>query len=1365
MGRTPSRTGALNRSTARWGGSAVLGFGREKTSVLGSSLTTVAAWGASVVVSSIAAWFVARRIGRGSRPRHGTSACTSPSCTLILASQPPHPVLHVDANVADFVGVAPEVLQDRPLAWLDDLPPRRADVIRQFLASEPLHVVCEHPFVADEMLEVRTIPVAVGEENAAQIVVTFSRYAPSAEKAGDDDRPRRDTGDDLAQLAFMSSFSGGVVIATDDGAVYVNDVLSDLTGYSREDLLQWDARRLLRSVHPADRAAVANVIRMARSGRLEGRQRYEFRITSASGEERWIVLHARVYSVGGVPHFGAVMHNIDKHKHTEAELRVVQERLLSYLESADDLAYFYGVDGRTTFLNDAVTRLTGFSREELEQDPGLWDSMLSCGERRAIAGVSDSEDGSGSHEVEYSLTCKDGSTCWFQSRMVPVDDDSGRLAGFSCVDRDITRLKTAEEEIKRHGEMYARTIEAISHPFCVIDVATRKVMTANDAAGVGDRVGVITCHELFHDRSTPCGDGDEPCPIAMVARTREPVTVEHLHRETGGRSSIQEVHVYPVLDEQNNAREAIYYAHDVTKEVKYERARSVLLNISRAASTCTSLRELLPAIREHLAIVIDTDNFFIALYDDATETYTVPFIADEYYTGESVPTENLRNGVTDYVRRTGESLLIGAEQFQELVDRGEVALVGEPSPIWMGVPLKTSRGVIGVVGIQDYEDPEAFGEQDLELMTLVSGNIALVIERQRSEDALRESRRNYENLYSRALVGLARLRVSDGAVLECNDRAARLFGYPSRRDFIASGRAAEFCASSDDWVSFAGQLSRSGELEDCEARLRRKDGSFFWARYSAQASPDLDIIDMAFTDVSEAKEAIEAQRRLAAAVQQAGEMIIITDGAGVIEYVNPSFQEISGFTSSQVTGLHISDPGWGSFDRESFEEIWEQVSSGLVWSGHYSGVKTDETEYDGEAMLSPVRDERGRIANYIMVIRDVTRQTNLENQLRQAIKMEAVGRLAGGIAHDFNNMLTGIVVNTEMLQMDLPEDSDLMPYLDEIARTAELATRLTRQLLTFSKRGSSKPEVLDIRRVLDNVGRLLRPIIGEDVDLEVDCGPGELRVKIDASYLEQVIMNLAVNARDAMPGGGSLLIETRLVELDEAYAREHAEVEAGWYVMVGVSDTGIGMDAITQARIFEPFFSTKGDAGTGLGLATVYGIVRQAGGHIHLYSEPGSGTTFRVYLPWMDSPVPEDRAPLAGCEGASDRNHETILVVEDEESIRHVLVDLLTRSGYRVYSAPTAEEAIGTASGLDGPIHLLLTDVVLPGMNGRELAESLTDERPDMRVLYTSGYNENVISRHGVLEPGIAFIQKPYNVRDLLRIVRGELDALPSPDS
>ncbi|MDR3701657.1 MAG: PAS domain S-box protein [Candidatus Sulfopaludibacter sp.] len=501
----------------------------------------------------------------------------------------------------------------------------------------------------------------------------------------------------------------------------------------------------------------------------------------------------------------------------------------------------------------------------------------------------------------------------------------------------------------------------------------------------------------------------------------------------------------------------------------------------------------------------------------------------------------------------------------------------------------------------------------------------------------------------------------------------------------------------------------------------------------------------------------KSEKMVLALLDSATQAIISTDRTGRIVLTNRRAHEMFGYSQDELLGEKIEillpDSKRASHrgDREDYFQRPRIRPMGI--GVDLAGRRKDGKEFPVEVSLSYLEMPEGVFA--IAFVSDISQRKQLEDQLMHAQKMEAVGRLAGGVAHDFNNMLTVISGYNRMILDELSPLDPLRGYAEEILKAADRAGALTNQLLAFSRRQIMKPRVINVNAVIEQTEKMLRRLIGEDIQLEFGLKQESGNIRADPGHVEQAIMNLAVNARDAMPLGGRLTLETANTQLDENYAKTHMGVVPGEFVMIAVSDTGIGMDAETKRRIFEPFFTTKEKGkGTGLGLATVYGIVKQAGGDIWVYSEPGRGTTFKLYFPRVTEAITD--APAAERESPQGRN-ETILVVEDEKAVRDLTVRMLQRLGYSVLIASGGAEAIEISGSHPQRIALLLTDVVMPNMSGRQLADVLTVTRPDMKVIYLSGYTENTVIHHGVLDAGIEFLPKPFSREVLAKKIRDVL--------
>lgn len=519
---------------------------------------------------------------------------------------------------------------------------------------------------------------------------------------------------------------------------------------------------------------------------------------------------------------------------------------------------------------------------------------------------------------------------------------------------------------------------------------------------------------------------------------------------------------------------------------------------------------------------------------------------------------------------------------------------------------------------------------------------------------------------------------------------------------------------------------------------------------------EIDFIDAVSLIVAESllmRKLSESEHLITKAVEESGEGVIIADRNGGIEYINPFIERITGYSEDELIGKNLVG---GIHPWELTDELLKSIAAGEVWSGTFRNKRKDGTDYYEHISAIPVKGERGEIKKFVYISKDITKERTLEDQLRQAQKMEVVGRLAGGVAHDFNNILTAIIGYANFLHEGLKEDDPLRPYAEQILSSSERAANITQGLLAFSRKQIINPLPVDLNDIIRRLEKLLLRFIGEDIELKTVLSDKPLTVMADTVQIEQVLMNLATNARDAMPDGGLLTIETEAVNIESEYVNRHLFAKAGRYACVSVTDTGAGMDENTRENIFEPFFTTKGvGRGVGLGLAIVYGIIKQHEGDINVYSELGKGTIFKIYLPLIRSKVEgkkqtEPSPPKGGT--------ETVLVAEDNAEVRDLIKAVLERAGYRVIEASDGQEAVHKFMENRDTVRMLLLDVTMPRKDGKEAYREIKGTNPLIRAVFMSGYTAEIIDKKGMLEIGVDFVSKPVRPAELLRKIREVLD-------
>jgi PAS domain S-box-containing protein len=1059
--------------------------------------------------------------------------------------------------------------------------------------------------------------------------------------------------------------------------------------------------------------------------------------------------------------------SMNNHK-LEKKLNESEKRYKRLVESVTDYIYRVEVeDGQpvSTIHGPACVAVTGYRAQEYEADPYLWYRMVHEEDRDAVTEQADKIlSGETVSPLEHRIIHKDGSIRWVRNAPVPQYDEQGRLIAYDGLIADITERKRAEEALRESEERY-RTLFEESRD-AIIVTQDNKIIAANQAAldlfdytleeMVGLDVQEIDVYpgERFRFQQEMEEKGFVR-DYEVKLRKKKGTEIDCLFTATVRRASDNSILGYQGI------------IHDITP------------------------RKALEEVWRRYEFIVNTSKDFMTLID-RNHTYVA---VNEAYCKVHKKTR---------AEMMGESVanVWGEERYQaQIKPYLDKCLSGEEAHYqgWFKV-ANLGRRCFDVAYYPYYGK-----DGTVTHAVVVSRDIT---ERKWAEEEVQ--RRNRELVLLNQVIAASVTTLEPGAILETACRElAQAFDMPRatatllNEDKMTAMIVAEYLATDQPTAlgktipvindpSFQYLLNHQTPLvvnnvqneprlgQISELMRERGTASLLLLPLIVEdrvvGSLGLDTVEPRSFSTAEVNLAWSVadqiggalarawldkeHRRLSTAIEQTVDSVIITDTEGAIVYVNPAFEQVSGYSRDEVIGQSPRILKSGKQDAAFYEKLWKTISAGEVWHGRFVNKKKDGTFYTLDATITPVRGEDGAVVNYVALQRDVTRELQLEEQLRQSQKMEAVGRLAGGVAHDFNNILTVINGHSELLLQRYLDPNDPMRWeVEQIQEAGERAAVLTHQLLAFSRRQSTQPQLLNLNEVITSLQKMVQRLIGEDIESVIKLEPMLRLTKADASQMEQVLMNLIINARDAMPQGGKLTIETANVDLDEAYAGQHLEIVPGPYVLLTVTDTGVGFDEETKTHIFEPFFTTKESGkGTGLGLSTVYGIIRQSNGFIWVYSELGQGATFKIYLPQVAKEAGEvvvsGSIPVTSLEGT-----ETVLLVEDEANVRLVARKFLQKKGYTVLEAGHPKKALQICEQYEGQIDLLITDVIMPDMNGRELAERLSRIFCSLKVLYISGYANEALNQHGLLGSGIAFLEKPFSSEALARKVREVLDA------
>ena len=1113
-----------------------------------------------------------------------------------------------------------------------------------------------------------------------------------------------------------------VVLGPDGRFRHVNAAAVEILGWPAEVLR---TRALLDLVHPDDRAAMGEAWARAAEDPAAV-ETIECRVADADETWRWLAWRLAAGDEPGSLYAAARDTTAQRQGEapgTAARLHESEQRHRSLFEHHPDAVFSLDLDGRFLGANPACVALTGYAAEELIGEPF---APLVVPEHQALAWshFRDAVAGEASG-VELTIHHRDGRRVDIDVMKIPIVVD-GRVVGVFGIARDLTAQRALEDQYRRSERRFRAVIEQASERISIVDpqgvflyanpAYLRSLgLTPESSAG-------RTPFANIHPEDVP------EVRARFAALFAEPGAVDRMEyriqRPNGGWRIVHTVGTNLVDDPAVGG--VVVHSVDVTEE----RAALAALRTSEARYRLT----------------FDQAGVGMALcgLDGRLERVNPALCAFLGYT------ESELVGMSYADVTHPDDLAIDAAQATQLA-AGEIGQYSMEKRYLR----KDGSAPWGLLTVSVLHDTTGAPLQ-------VIAQVQDIAERRRAEDAIRASETQFRRLVERAPDGIVVVQ-DDGTILFANPAAARIFHAADASALVGmSIRALVDPDSTATLLDGVERLHASGasEASVTEDRLRRLDGSTFDAEVAAiaLAYQSRPAVQVAIRDVSALRGAEAEVRRQALVFETMGDAVIVMDARAEIIDWNPGAERMYGYTKAEMLGrsprvFHHPDLG----DRMELA-IREALANGRRWTGEIRFLAKDGREGIADVVVVNQYDAAGRAVARIGINRDVTSRKALEGQLRQSQKMEAVGRLAGGVAHDFNNLLTVINGNLEFARHGLAADHVVQGDLAQVAQAAERAQALVRQLLAFGRQQVLQPRRLDVNETVATVADMLRRVIGEDVALETHLAP-VWPVHADPGQIEQVIMNLAVNARDAMPNGGTIRLRTAAVELDAAAAGARPGLAPGHYVSLVVEDTGTGIDAAALPRLFEPFFTTKAPGkGTGLGLATVHGIVEQSGGAIGVESTPGVVTRFTVLLPRRPEPAgASEPAPPAM---TLPTGHETVLLVEDEAPVRAVVRRLLTRLGYTVREAATGREALQMVAECDEPIDLVLTDVVMPGQNGRVLAEQLAEQRPGLRVLFMSGYTDDEIVRRGLLQPGAALLAKPFTIEALATTVRTLLDAI-----
>ena len=1080
----------------------------------------------------------------------------------------------------------------------------------------------------------------------------------------------------------------------------------------------------LSTLHPDDKAQVLASLDLTIKEHRRNFQ-HSYRVRRADGSYAYVMNRGRVlYGPDHTPirMVGAVT-DISQQTIARQQSEEIAKRFELLANITNDALYDWDVQTDATWYNDQFYSLLGYTERPPSPPPNIWSNALVTDDKqRVFAEMEDAfRDQRTQWSLEYRIKRLDGSVAWIAERANIVYHDDGRPARMVGGIVDITARKSAEEKLRESEELYRTVINTASEGMWLVD-RNYDITFVNES--MANMLGTTPAQLL--GRNVAEFVVPEHLPLLKEQRRLRSMGQPGRFdiRIRNGEGDIRWVFISatPIFNRRGEFEGALAMCTDITERKDAEAA------LSEATERLTSIVQNAPigiAIATPDGRIIDRNSAIHRMLGYSPEELAAkPF-------GFFTVREDLEREMPLF-----EELVAGKRAGYDIEKR----YIRKDGTIFWGRVIVSSL-------------KDADGKP-----SLLIGMVEDIDGRKRTEAELQYAKLRFERLKQSGVVGIVHYD-SDGRYFDPNDAFLWMTGYTEEE--IQQNRVGIHAITPPEYLheetrAFVA-LTVHGSTLPFEKEFVRKDGRRVPVMISlVQLTSNTGIA--LILDISDLKRARYEVEQLARIVESTSDAVISLSREGLIQTWNPGAERLYGFAASEAIGASILSVVPDDRAHE-LNGLFAKVLDGQDLN-YFESMRVSKSGQSIPVSLtiSPIRDRGGQVISLSEIARDLTQVKNaelLQEKLRQAQRLEGIGRLAGGIAHDFNNLLMVITSYAEILQFNFGPDDRLRGHTDHILRAANRAAGLTQQLLAFSRKQVISPEVMDLNIVVDETTKMLHRLIGEDIELSFTAGKDIAPIKADPGQIVQVLMNLCVNARDAMPDGGRLTIRTSNVEIDAEYAAAHP-LPPGSYVMLSVSDTGKGMADDVKARAFEPFFTTKPmGKGTGLGLATVYGIVNQSNGYIWFNSEPNSGTSFKIFFP----PVSSDYVSSRAQQPEIPWGDETVLVVEDEPALRESVCEFLSSCGYQLLRAANGQEALEVAGRHQANIDLLLTDVVMPKISGRELAKRLSEQRPDTSILYMSGYTDDSIVYHGILEEGRAFLQKPFTLSALARKVRETIDS------